>query len=75
MQPRMEGPQGVADLLLYRQMAGDLGNDMLPTPTRLAALKTMRRLQETYAGQEAEVPKASVSWTRDKNGKLVRSAN
>jgi len=34
--PRMEGPQGVLDVELYKQMAGDIANTMLPKEDRLA---------------------------------------
>lgn len=47
--PRMEGPQSNYDVQLYTQMAGDLANDTLPVPTRLAALRTIRLLNEKYA--------------------------
>lgn len=46
--PRMEGPQSVADLENYKQMAADLGNINKPTGDRLAALQELRRLQQKY---------------------------
>lgn len=49
--PRMEGPQSNIDVKLYQQMAGDLGNELLPVETRLAALKELRRLNQKYASQ------------------------
>lgn len=49
--PRMEGPQSNVDVKLYQQMAGDLGNELLPVETRLAALKELRRLNQKYASQ------------------------
>ena len=48
--PRFEGPQSDKDLALYKQAAGDVGNEKLPIPRRLAAAKTMRSL---YAGYES----------------------
>lgn len=39
--PRFEGPQGVLDVQLYRQAAGDLNNRTLPVSDRLAALETI----------------------------------
>lgn len=58
--PRMQGPQSDKDVVLYKQMAGDLANPNLPRETRLAALKTIRRLNEQYAsgGQAAAAPGA-----------------
>ena len=49
--PRFEGPQSNIDVQFYREAAGDLANDQLPVGQRLAALQTMRRLRQKYAGQ------------------------
>ncbi len=46
--PRMEGPQSDADRIMYQQAAGDVGNIAVPTGDRLAALKTIRDLQQKY---------------------------
>lgn len=51
--PRMEGPQSDADRLMYQQMAGDLANPNIPVRQRLAALRTLRELQQKYAGPQA----------------------
>ena len=51
--PRMEGPQSDSDRLMYQQMAGDLANPNIPVPQRLAALRTLRELQQKYAGPQA----------------------
>lgn len=48
MQPRFEGPQGVLDVELYKQMAGDIQNRKKPISTRMAALETMVKLQKKY---------------------------
>lgn len=50
--PRMQGPQSDKDVLLYKQMAGDLGNPLVPRETRLSALQTIRDLQKKYASQQ-----------------------
>lgn len=50
-QPKMSGPQSDKDVLLYRQMAGQIGDASVPVETRRAALKTVRALNEKYAGQ------------------------
>lgn len=46
--PRMEGPQSDKDVMLYREMAGNIGNDTLPIARRLEALKTVRQLYAKY---------------------------
>lgn len=51
--PRMQGPQSDSDVVLYKQMAGDLANPDRPVETRLAALQVIRRLQKKYANQQA----------------------
>lgn len=49
--PRMEGPQSDRDVEMYRQMAGDVGNENLPVSTRLAALDQIESLNRKYATQ------------------------
>lgn len=63
--PRMQGPQSDKDVQLYKQMAGDLANPNLPVQTRMAALQQIRRLNQKYAGQQAQQPRrpaASGGW-------------
>lgn len=50
--PRMEGPQSDRDVALYREMAGDIGNSSLPVSRRVAALQTVRALNEKYIGKQ-----------------------
>jgi len=50
-QPKMSGPQSDKDVLLYRQMAGQIGDSTVPVATRKAALSTVRALNEKYASQ------------------------
>ena len=59
--PRMEGPQGVADLQLYREAAGNVGNRNLPFEDRLAALQTIKSTNEKYAKINQSPSKAPVS--------------
>jgi hypothetical protein len=47
--PKMSGPQSDKDVLLYREMAGQIGDSTLPVDTRKAALGTIRQIQERYA--------------------------
>lgn len=59
--PKMSGPQSDKDVQLYREMAGAVGDASKPIQTRLAALQTVREIQQRYAGQQpAEAPRASV---------------
>jgi uncharacterized protein (UPF0147 family) len=53
--PKMSGPQSDKDVLLYREMAGQVGDSTLPVDTRKAALETIRQIQERYA----KVPEGS----------------
>lgn len=46
--PRMEGPQSDKDVVLYKQMAGDLANPALPVEVRQAALEQIRQLNQKY---------------------------
>lgn len=47
-QPRFEGPQGVLDVELYKQLAGDLGNPNIPINSRLATIEQMKGLMKKY---------------------------
>ena len=53
--PKMSGPQSDKDVLLYREMAGQIGDSTLPVDTRKAAIETIRQIQERYA----KVPEGS----------------
>jgi len=46
--PRMEGPQSDADTKLYKEAAGNVGNRNLPSGDRLAALQTIKGINEKY---------------------------
>jgi hypothetical protein len=48
--PKMTGPQSDRDVLLYRQMAGQIGDATVPASVRLAALNTIEDIQRRYAG-------------------------
>lgn len=54
-QPRMEGPQSNMDVELYRQMAAQIGDPTVPTPTKRAALRTIKTLYAKY-DQDAPAP-------------------
>jgi hypothetical protein len=57
--PKMSGPQSDKDVLLYKQMAGQIGDTSIPEPTRMAALETIKQLQQQYGGQNDSQPPAS----------------
>ena len=50
--PRFEGPQSDKDVTLYKQAAGDAGNESLPRDRRLAAIKKMRQIYSGYESGE-----------------------
>ena len=47
--PKMSGPQSDRDVLLYREMAGQVGDSTIPISTRVAALEMVRKLNEKYS--------------------------
>lgn len=47
--PKMSGPQSDKDVLLYKQMAGQIGDTSLPVSTRMAALETIKGIQQRYS--------------------------
>lgn len=49
--PRMEGPQSNYDVQLYQKAAGDLANPKKPRETRIAAIKTIREINDRYSQQ------------------------
>ena len=48
--PKMSGPQSDKDVLLYRQMAGEIGDPTVPADRKLAALQTIEAIQQRYSG-------------------------
>lgn len=60
--PRMEGPQSNLDQLLYREMAGKIGDRTVPVEERAAARKIVGELLTKYATnnpQAGQQPQAS----------------
>jgi hypothetical protein len=55
--PRMEGPQSNLDVQLYREAAGQIGDPTVPADTKLAAVASIRSLNEKYAGVAPSAPK------------------
>jgi hypothetical protein len=46
--PRMEGPQSDRDVSMYREMAGQIGDNTIPIARRLAALESVKSLWAKY---------------------------
>ncbi len=46
--PRMEGPQSDRDVILYKEMAGKIGDSTVPRDQRIAALQTVKELWGKY---------------------------
>lgn len=65
--PRMEGPQSDRDTMLYREMAGRVGDSTLPVERRLAALKVVEDMwskppstpYDEFAGKTGESTQTS----------------
>lgn len=48
--PKMSGPQSDKDVMLYKQMAAEIGDPTVPYERKAAAMGTVREIQERYAG-------------------------
>lgn len=75
--PKMSGPQSDKDVLLYKEMAGHIGDPTVPADIKRSAIETIKRLNKRYAegnggtppedaperpkGLSAELPKANTS--------------
>lgn len=69
--PKMTGPQSDKDVLLYREMAGQIADETVPIETRRAALSTVEQIQRKYAGigpssvsQPSNQDAEAVAWAR-----------
>lgn len=54
LMPKMSGPQSDKDVAMYREMAGNLADDTLPIQTRMAALQTIKALNDKYKGMNQQ---------------------
>jgi hypothetical protein len=52
--PRMQGPQSDRDVVLYRQMAAEIGDSTVPIARRKAALDTVKQLWAKYEHMNPE---------------------
>jgi hypothetical protein len=73
--PRMEGPQSDRDVGLYREMAGDIGNSSLPITRRLAALETVRGLNDKYIDQQPSQSQQPMRARNPKTGQEIMSTD
>lgn len=48
--PKMSGPQSDKDVLLYKQMAGQIGDRTIPAEQKRAAMQTIREINNRHAG-------------------------
>lgn len=55
--PKMSGPQSDKDVLLYKQMAGQIGDPTLPAANKMAAMDTIRAINNRYLEQSGQQPK------------------
>lgn len=75
--PRMEGPQSNLDQILYREMAGKVGDRTVPIKEREAALQTVEKLLGKYATprQQQAAPQSAAPTIqrtgRDASGRKV----
>lgn len=53
LMPKMSGPQSDKDVAMYKEMAGNLGDPTIPVETRMAALQTIRELNNKYKAMAA----------------------
>lgn len=51
--PKMSGPQSDKDVLLYRQMAGQIGDPSIPAAQKKAAMVAIANINRRYAGQQS----------------------
>lgn len=72
--PKMSGPQSDKDVLLYRQMAGQIGDSTVPVETRRAAVKVIRELNQKYVADNGGTPQARVA-EAVKSGEVTKLAN
>lgn len=76
--PKMSGPQSDKDVLLYKQMAGQIGDPTTPIDVRISALEVVKQLNAKYASPQfggqmpstrsMAVPQAAVEMLRANPG-------
>lgn len=51
--PKMSGPQSDRDVDLYKQMAGTIGDPLIPAEQKRAAFNTVKQINEKYLNQQS----------------------
>jgi hypothetical protein len=69
--PKMSGPQSDKDVLLYKQMAGQIGDPTIPKDQKVAAMQTIREINERHAGGAAKPAGRTPVRTGRLNGRKV----
>ena len=69
--PRMQGPQSDKDVALYKDEAGNIGDNTLPIARRLSALQTVRELYAKY-DQQPRTPGGAAVLRFDAQGNPVQ---
>jgi hypothetical protein len=72
--PRMEGPQSNFDVQNYQTMAGKIGDKTVPIKERLAAVDTVKKLQQKYKSLNQDAPAAPAAPKRirlDAQGNVI----
>lgn len=64
--PKMSGPQSDKDVLLYKQMAGQIGDPTLPPAQKRAAMQTIAEINARYAG--VDVPQLNFDTSKALQG-------
>ncbi len=64
--PKMSGPQSDKDVLLYKQMAGQIGDPTLPPAQKRAAMETIAEINARYAG--VDVPQLNFDTSKALQG-------
>lgn len=70
-QPRMEGPQSDKDVMLYRQMAGQIGDPTVPAAQKHASMQVIRQLHEKYADSAAARSPAAAQTASNSQDKMT----
>ncbi len=66
--PKMSGPQSDKDVVMYREMAGRVGDETLPISERFAALDAVEEIQGRYASGQGGKPPPKIDPARSPTG-------
>lgn len=72
--PRMEGPQSDADVKLYREAAGQIGDPTVPAELKKAAVQTIRQIQDKYIERAGGAPAAPTSFASEAEAEAAARA-